>query len=327
MKILVDINHPADVHQFRYIIKKLGEKHNILVVARNKECVFELLNHYKIPYIPRKGYEGFIGKILGILIIDLKLLFISLKFKPDILVGSSGDLYIAHVSRILGKPGIIFDDTEHSKIQNMLCFPFAAKVITPESYKLDLGKKQVRYPGSKENAYLSGKCFKADKNVLKKINIRKKEKLILLRLVSWKASHDVGKSGIKNPENLVKKLEKYGKVLISSERELPENLKKYELKIRPALLHSLIYYSDLVISEGGTLAVEAAVLGRAVIYANELRMGYSDELVKKGLILQITDENEILNKAKALLKKKKKRTLIKFDLNEFMIKEIEKCMR
>ena len=114
------------------------------------------------------------------------------------------------------KSNLIFDDTEHSKIQNLLCFPFATKIYTPNSYKLNLGKKQERYQGSKEVGYLSSKYFIPDKKVLTKIGVKKGQKLIFIRLVSWEASHDVGKKGIQDIKYLIKELEKYGKIILIS---------------------------------------------------------------------------------------------------------------
>ncbi len=329
MKILIDINHPADVHQFKHVIKSLKRNNDVLVVARDKECVYELLQREMIDYVPRKGYNNFLGKAICFLLIDLKLYKIAKKFKPDVLVGSSGNLYVAHVGKLIGKPSVVFDDTEHSKIQNKLCFPFATIIITPESYKLDLGDKQVKYPGSKELAYLGKDNFKPRKNMRKELKLSKKEKLIFVRLVSWEASHDLGKRGILNVSKLVKKLDKKGKVAISSEKPLPSSLEEYEIPECYEYIHDLMYHADLVISEGGTVAVEAAVLGTPVIYVNELSMGYSDELVEKGKIIQVTEKENLMKEINMLLKQKKRNKQMKseVDLNQFMVKEIKKVGR
>ncbi|MBD3202961.1 DUF354 domain-containing protein [Candidatus Woesearchaeota archaeon] len=326
MNILFDINHPADVHQFRYVIDKLTKKHDVKVIARDKDCVYSLLRYFNIPFIKRNGYDGLLGKIFGMIFIDLKLIKISLRFKPDVLVGSSGNVYVAQAGKFLGIPSVVFEDTEHSKLQNKLCFPFATKIVTPESFKLDLGKKQVRYPGSKELCYLSSDYFVPDKKIKKKLG---KGKIIFLRFVSWKASHDIGKKGISNKKKLVKRLSKLGKVVISSEEKLPEALEKYELKDCKNKIHDCLYYSDIVISEGATIAAEAAVLKRPVIYANELSMGYTDELIKKEMMAQVTDDERIIELAKNLIleKNKPKKLKTEFDLNEFMAKEILKCAK
>ena len=330
MKILIDINHPADVHQFKYVIKKLAKKHEILVIARNKDCVHQLLHENNINFLPRLGFSSFFTKIIGFPIIDLQIYMIASKFKPDVLVGSSGDLYITHVGKLIGKPSFIFDDTEHSKIQNFLCFPFATAVYTPISYKLDLGKKQRRYEGFKELAYLNYKYFKPNKKTLKDLNLKKGQKLILLRLVSWQASHDLGKKSIIDYEDLTKRLGKYGKVIISSEKKLPSNWEKYIIpKHLINKIHDIVFYSDLVISEGATIAVESAVLGTPTIYVNKLCMGYSDLMIKSKRMFQITNYEKLVNKSINLLSKNTRKRVynIKFDFNQYAVDEIEKWMK
>ena len=132
MRILIDINHPADVHQFKNLINELKRKGiNILITARNKDCTHQLLRKEKLTFIPRKGYYGVFGKLVGMFLIDLFLLNRSKQFKPDLLIGSSGNCYIAQVSKLIGKPSLIFDDTEHSTWQNLLTFPFATRIPFP----------------------------------------------------------------------------------------------------------------------------------------------------------------------------------------------------
>jgi len=324
MRILFDINHPADVHQFKHVIRILKKKHKVLIVARDKECVFELLMDNKFQFVPRKGYDGLLGKALGLVLTNLKLLRLSLRFKPDVMVGSSGDVYVAHVAKMINKPSLIFDDTEHSKLQNILCFPFATKIYSPDSYTLDLGKKHIRYPGYKEHAYLSARYFKPY-NLKKDMGI--KGKLILLRLVSWGASHDIGKKGIKDIPKMIDELNRLGTLVISSEEELPDKYRKYALPDKYVKkIHSLLYQSDLVVSEGGTLAVESAVLGTPTIYVNDLTMGYVEDLKKRKRIHHILKDSKILSKSRLLIQTKKKKPFeIEFDINKFMVDEILKC--
>jgi len=297
------------------------EKNEVLITARNKECTQYLLRKEKIRFIPRKGYYGVFGKLFGMLIINAFLLKQCVKFKPDLLIGSSGNCYIAQTSRLIRKPSLIFDDTEHAKFQKMLTFPFATKVITPKCYTLDLGKKQVRYNGFKELAYL--RDFKPNKEVLRKYNI--KGKFSVIRLVSWDASHDIGIKGI-DISKIISKLEEKGRVLISSESKLPKKYQKYQIK-NPEDLHHILYFADLFIGEGASTATEAALLGTPAIYTNKLNLGYIDELKQKKLLYQITDEDKSIKKAielldiRAKLKWAKKRRLIlqnKIDVTQWM---------
>ncbi|MBN2350548.1 MAG: DUF354 domain-containing protein [Bacteroidales bacterium] len=328
MKILFDINHPADVHQYKNIISLLEKQHEIIIVARtDKDSIKDLLLKLNLKYIERPGYNTSRGRILGLFTINYFFFKVVSSYKPDILIGSSGDLYIAQIAKLFGKPSIILDDTEHTRIQNVLTFPFATMVVTPESYKIKIGKKQVRYPGTKELGYLSAKYFTCNQKVEKRLK-PKNEKIILLRLISWDANHDINRQSLLNSTEIIDEFEKYGRVIISSEYQLPDFLLKYQLtaELRQHF-HDVLYYSDLVISEGATTAVEAAILGTPSIYVNELKMGYTDELVSMKRIFQITQQKEIISKAKELLKQGKSPVMeMKVDINLFIIEKIFKLV-
>ncbi len=336
MKILIDIGHPADVHQFKNMIWKLEKKrHSIKIIARDKECTLELLNAYNFKYIKRPGYRGFINKIIGIFVIDLFIYKIAKKFKPDILIGSTGNLYIAQVAWLLRKPSYIFDDTEHAKFQLMLMRPFATKIFTPSCYEINLGKKQIKYNGFKELAYLHPDYFKANEKILDQLNLKKDDKYFVIRFVSWEASHDINCSGIKNKMGVVKELEKLGKVFIVSEKELPSELQEYEINIKPQHFHSLIYYSSGCISEGASVATEAALLGIPTIYSNTLSTGYIRELEKHGVLVQVSNDNLLVKIKQLLVKngvrniKKRLSKLIKEkeDVTDWMVNKIEESAK
>ena len=48
---------------------------------------------------------------------------------------------------------------------------------------------------------------------------------------------------------------------ISSESELDESLKQYQLKIQPADIHHIMSFASLIISDSQSMSVEAAMLG------------------------------------------------------------------
>ena len=61
-------------------------------------------------------------------------------------------------------------------------------------------------------------------------------------------------------------LEKYGRVLITSESKLPAEFEPYRVKVAPEKMHDLLYYAALYVGEGGTMASESAVLGTKAIH-------------------------------------------------------------
>jgi predicted glycosyltransferase len=311
-------------------MKKKG--HTFCLVARDKECTTQLLDNYKLKYIKRKGYKGFIGKTLGMISIDYKLLKIAKKFKPDILIGGVGNVYIPVVASIIGKTSIIFDDTEHNRKAIRIIKKFSTKIYTPTYFYKNLGEKQKRYNGHHELSYLHPKYFKPNPIILKKLGLKKNQKYIVLRLVSWEAIHDKGEHGITDKVKIISELEKYGKVFISAEGKLPKNIERYRIKISPDKMHDLLQYASLFVGEGATMASEATALGTPAIYTNTLRLGYIDEMTKYGLIFSSTDDKKIISLANKILKKnkefyQKKRDKMlkdKIDVTDFIVKEVLK---
>ena len=331
MRILIDFNHPAHVHLFKNFIWEMQKKgHEFCLVARDKECTLRLLDAYGFKYTKRRGYKGF-KKFLGMFQIDWMIYKLARKFKPDTMIGGVGNCYIAQVSWFLGIPSYIFDDTEHSTLQNWLTFPFATKIVTPFCYKLNLGKKQIRYEGYHELAYLHPKRYTPSKRIINKLNIR--GKYFIVRIVEWQATHDVGDHGFTDATQLVEQLSKYGRVLITSEKQLPKELEKYRIKLHPEEIYDLMAYCTLLIGESATMASECAVLGVPAIFISQTYRGYTDEEEEKyGLVFNYKSQKEGIQKALELVKRKnlkkewqsKRERLLKdkIDVTKFMIEEI-----
>lgn len=337
MRIVVDVNHPKDVQLFKNFILDMKKKgHEILITATEKDITLKLLDIYGFDYINLGSYgKSLIQKLLNIPIIDIKMYNSVRRFNPDIFLGL-GSIRAAHVSYLLHKKCIIFEDTEHSTEQIMLYMHFVNAVFTPTCFKKDLGKKQVRFNGYIELAYLHKSRFTPNVDVLRELDIGEGESFIVLRFVSWNASHDIGQHGIKNKIKFVEQLGKYGRVLITSEDDLAPELEKYKIRISPEKIHDLLYYATLYIGEGASMATESAILGTPSIYISSLvnTMGNFDELVQKySLVYIYENSDEALNKALELIQKpeikkewrKKRENLLndKIDVTKFMIKLIE----
>ena len=339
MKIMVDLGHPAHVHLFKNFIWEMEKRgHEVLITARDKEILLDLLNVYGFECITisREG-KNLSGLAIELLKRDYKLFKLARSYKPDILIGMSSE-NLSHVGKLLRIPSVMFTDTEHAKLTNLVTFPFSDVICTPSCFNRDLGKKQIRYNGYHELAYLHPNYFTPNPAVLDEIGLSKDDAFIILRLVSWRAGHDVGQHGIKNKIELVRELEKYGRVFITSEGQLPKELEKYKIKISPEKLHDLLYYATLYIGEGATTASECAVLGTHAIYVNTLRLGYTDEEEEKyNLVYNFSDgktmEKQAFDKALELLgnnnlrnegKRKREKLLNdKIDVTAFMVKFVE----
>jgi len=305
LNVLLDIGHPKDVNVFSNVIRLLQERgHKIKIFARAKESTRKMLEENGFEYKLCKHYKTMPGKAFGVLANDLLLYKMARQFKPDIFV-SPGSPYSAHVSRLMGKPHLAFSDTEIAGLVTKLAFPFTDRIYTSTSFYLDLGPKQTRFRGYYELAYLHPKYFKPDENVLNKYGL--KAGYILVRLSALSSHHDLHAKGFNfKVENELKEyisvLEKYGKVIISSELSDWQTIKDYQLEMDPKDLHNIIYNASLCISEGATMASEAAVLGVPSIYVSNNQRGYLNELEQKyGLVYTIPDKGLALKKAIEIL--------------------------
>jgi predicted glycosyltransferase len=325
MKILIDIGHPAHVHYFRNFIKIMEDKkHQVLVIARDKEVSQILLKKYNIPYITRgKGADSLMGKILYLIKTNIFLLIKSFSFKPDIFLSFSSP-YASQVAWILRKPHIAFTDTEHATLENKASLPFSSVVLTPACFNKELGDKHIKFNSFMELFYLHKNYFSPNK-VLDILNLEENDKYIVLRFVSWGASHDIGHSGLSDNTKieLVNTLSKNYKVFISSEAKLPKEFEKYKISISPEKMHDVLTHATLFIGEGATMASECAMLGTPAIYVNSLNTGYLIEEESNGSIFGYRDSNGVLEKAMELLKQKDLKELFQAKKEKLLSEKID----
>lgn len=342
MKILIDIGHPSHVHFFKNAVFILLEKENeIKITARNKDVTIALLDAYNLDYeIVGTNKKGFFKKAINAAKIEKNIYNVCKKFQPDLLLGASGNFYITHVAKMIGKPSIIFEDSEPDKSIYWLCKPFATYFCTPINFSTDLGKfKHIRYKGYKELAYLHPNQFRADESVLDELGLKKNDRFILLRFVAWSAAHDVGHKGfsLEDKRLFVKELENYGEVYISSETELPNEFENHKLKIPPNKIHDLLYYAYMFVGDSQTMATEASILGIPTVRSNSFvgTMSNFKELEEEyGLMYSIKDPRKALIKALELQKdenlkqkwseRRKKLLRDKIDVTEFIVDLIER---
>ena len=339
MKLLINIGHPSHVHLFKNMINCLEKKgHIIKIVTRDKDVTLKLLDAYGFEYEVMSGYYNtMLGKIYDFVKTDFKLLKIAIKSKPDILI-AVGDPYVAHVGKLIGRPSLVFTDTEHAELANKLTFPFATIICTPSCYKGNLGSKHIMLDGYKELAYLHPNYFKPDPSILDDLGLSKNDKFIIMRFVSWGASHDIGDKGFTNKKEVLRSLEQYGRVLITSEKKLPSYIEKYKINVPPEKIHHVLYFADLYIGESAPMATESAILGTPAIFVSTSRRGYTDELESKyGLVYNFSGlkkrQKYALEKASELLEnenikkewRKKRRKMLseKIDVTKFMVSLIE----
>jgi len=258
--VLFEIGHPKDINIFVNVISELQKQgHGVKIVSRDKENIREILREYRIPCEFGPYYKTIFGKAFGVLKNDLLLYKISKKYNPDVFI-SFGSPYSAHVSKILGRPYLAFIDTEIAGLATKLMLPFAKRVYTSSSFYDEIGPKQIRFNSYYELAYLHPVYFKPDPNVIEKYGLIN-DQYIIVRLSALAAHHDINVKGFefKNEEELKKyisQIEKYGRVIISSEKDNWPIIKKYQLNFDAKDLHHLLYFAKLYIEEGASMAIE-----------------------------------------------------------------------
>jgi predicted glycosyltransferase len=341
MKILVGMAHPKHVYMFKNFIEEMEKRgHEVKILAIEKDITEYLLKRFNMPYtLIGKNPPSIYKKVLSVPKWEYLTLKIARKFKPDIYIGQALP-HFAHVSAILRKPYILFEDTESATAVQRVCFPFADAIVTPSCYKVDLGGKQVRFEGYYELAYLHPNYFKPNPTVLDEIGLSKEDKFVIIRFVSWDAIHDAEHSGLTLETNreAVKEFGTYGEVFIRSESSLPGEFEKYRISTPLEKIHDLMYYATLLYGESATMASECAVLGTHAIFCDFVGRGYTDDEEEKyGLVFNFKLDEESqrnsLEKAVELLgnnnlksvgEKKRERLLEdKIDVTAFMAWFIE----
>ena len=282
MNILFDINHPAHVHLLRNAYFLLTEKgHQVMVVVKEIPSAMRLLDLYGIPYtnIGKKD-DALMKKGLDQLAYDRRLLRLVRAHGIELGVGSS--INIAHVSKLCKMKSIILDDDDDEVEPLFVKFghPFADTILSPANTPRR-SKKTVYVNAYHELAYLHPNRFTPDPSVLGDAGVTEGELYFVMRFNAFKAHHDVGVVGltIENKRRLVEYLSSKGKVFITTERDIDDEFKPYQLKVSPEKAHSLMYYATMLVGDSQTMTSEAAVLGTPAIRCNTFvgRIHYLEE--------------------------------------------------
>ena len=308
-RILVDITHPAHVHFFKNpitILRDLG--HSVFITSRDKDCTVDLLDSLGFDHdCLSKEHTGKLPAMLRELVMrDAALVRKARNFKPDVLVGLGG-IFAAHAAKWLGVPSVVFYDTENATLQNALTYPFATRVVVPECYESWTPRgKTLRYKGFHELSYLHSTRFQPSRETALKNGLSTDGDTFLIRVVAWKANHDVNERGW-SPEllaELIHWLRPAGKVIVSAEGALPPQLEQYRYTGDPQALHHLLAFCRASIGESATLASESAMLGVPAVYAAETSRGYINQLdADYGLVRSVTAirSGELLSGVQGLL--------------------------
>ena len=282
MNILMDIAHPAHVHLLKNTYYELMRNgHRVFVTVKDIPSAITLLEKFEIPYIYLgKKKDSLLGKLYMQFVYNFKVW--KLVVSKKITLGFCSSLTIAQISRVSSMHSIILDDDD-DEVEPLFvkyAHPHCNVVLSPACTKRATNRK-ILYHGYHELAYLHPKRFVPDVNVLNEIGLKEGEVYFVLRFNAFKAHHDVDVQGlsIENKRRLIQMLEQKGRVFITTERNIDEEFKKYQLLLSSEKVHSLLYYATMLIGDSQTMTSEAAVLGTPAIRCNTFvgRIAYLEE--------------------------------------------------
>ncbi len=325
-KIIFDVGHPAQVHNFKHVYWELQAKGwEGLFTAKDKEVTVSLLKEYKLPYIIiGKTHKNIFLKILGLfcnLIIFSRIL---IRFKPLVVVCRFSP-HACWSSKFLGIPLIGLADTEHTTFLDRFTVPLASAKLTAFSYQRDLGKNHFRYNANIELFYLHKNRFSPSRNHFNILGIDKDTKYAIVRFVSWSAHHDIGVNGMKDQqkEELVEFLKTRFRVFITSESVLPPKFEEFKLNVSPGMMHDVLASASLYVGEGASMASEAACLGVMSFYINKLTAGSIEEEKDYGLLYHYDESSQLLSDLKKVIDNPNLMNNTKYNRDSFMKGKID----
>lgn len=272
MNILVDIGHPGHVHLLHPLAAELQRRgHALFYSVRDIPVAKRLMEHYGMtPWLDLGSKSDTLGgKALAVLRQDAALLrFVREK---RIALGLSSGISLCHVAQLTHMESVVFDDDDDAVEPLVTRFehPFASAVLTPDSIARKT-RHAVYYPGTHELAYLHPNRFRPDPAVLRHASLAEGERYFVLRFVALKGHHDVGEEGLSKAQKLtlIERLQRHGRVIITSERAGDEEFEPYRLPVPPEEIHSLMAYSSMLVGDSQTMTSEAAVLGVPALKCN-----------------------------------------------------------
>jgi uncharacterized protein len=308
VRVWIDVSNSPQVPFFRPLITLLEQRgHTVHVTTRDYAQTLELLRLHGIPHEvvgPRHGGAGALGKgraMAG------RLRALRNHARPR-----SFDVALSHashelpvVARSLGVPAAYAFDYEFARVQHVLGCRAATRVVVPEAIPQGrLGRlgaraaKTRRYPGIKEEYYLSG--FVPDPAVVERLGVDRERVLVVVRTppdVSLYHRHG-------NPlfADVLRRVGADPSVRAVVLPRTPEQRSAIRDLALPSLVvpehaidaQSLVALADLVVSAGGTMNREAVALGVPVYTTFAGRTGAVDEaLVRQGRLRPLASVDEL----------------------------------
>ena len=321
-RIWVDLTNPAHVVVLRPLVELLeADEHEVTLTARPLSHTTELLDDWGHPYtaIGHHGGASRLGKALaaGSRTAQAFAFARGKRFDYGLAHGSTD---LPPVARVLGFPNTTMFDYEWARLQHELNCRLATRVLVPDAIPAARiarygarPPKLVRYPGLKEEYYLAD--FEPDPSVLDELGLDRERVIAVVRTAPSYALYLGGSENELLPRVLRRLVNEGAQVVVlartdEQRRVLRELDPELVIPERAVDGRSLAALADLVVSAGGTMIREAAVLGTPVWSIFEGRLGAVDEqLVAEGRVRLLRDPPElVVEKAPAVRERRGRRS-------------------
>lgn len=268
----MDIATPKDALIAHYITRRL-ERRDIeyVVFSRSSTQTIQLLNIFGIEHIVtgRYGYS-LEEKYIATLEQERRMLDYILENGRPSALWTHGNVAGVRTAYHLRIPIIYSNDTPHNEPVTRLTIPLATKLISPEAIPrckwISRGlerDKIIQYRGTEEVTWVRDYLNIDRGRVLRKYLGETLDRVVLLRTLEYYASYSYGVRY--ELRKIIESISKYAKVIVipryGDEKNRFEGIDNLVILDRPILAVELIAASDMMISSGGTMAREAALLG------------------------------------------------------------------
>ena len=308
MRVWVDLTNTAHVVVLRPLVELLERGgHEVELTARPLSHTVELLDDWGHPYTVIGSYGGAsrIGKARAAAQRVPALLRFARGRRFDYGLGHAS-IDLPPACRALRIPNTTMFDYEWATLQHHLICRLASRVLVPDAIPAErltrygaTRRKLIRYPGLKEEYYLAD--FSPNESVLDGLGVERGRPLCVVRTAP---SYALYLGGSENPllplllERLAQEEETQVVVLARTPEQRQAvrqlGLERVIVPERAVDGRSLVAFADALVSAGGTMNREAAVLGTPVWSIFEGRLGAVDELlVEQGRLRLLRDPDEV----------------------------------
>jgi predicted glycosyltransferase len=277
-----------------------ADGHEVEVTARDFAQTIQLLERFGMEHTQIGRHRGskLRDKAVGLFDRSFALTRWARKRRFDVAMGhGSNDVSVA--AKLLRVPSATAFDYEWAKVQHSVNCRLCRAVVVPKAipeerlYRYGARGKVRPYEGLKEEYYLAD--FEPDEAVLAELGLDRAEPIVVVRTPPEVSLYHRFENDLFR--GVLERLRGRQAVVLPRTQAQREELARaggFIVPERAIDAQSLIAFSDLMISAGGTMNREAVALGTPVYTTFEGRLGAVDELLlREGRMQRLSNPDEV----------------------------------